>query len=697
MTNGSSSGGVSHAEDCVLDSEIEVSIGDHGQVQNQSQSQSSSSPKETYRIRVWRDSGYGQDRMDASRRQGPGVVYGSGLQGSGLQSGSHGSHHHQWHARLTVELTNVRDSGQYYVKEISHEEFSSIKAEQRLLVDFEDFAGMIAQLVSEVRGGKLLASVSTAESGSVSGMGGLSSSGHGSGSFGSSSTGLTLSILEQSQFRQVLHFSLRLKRASSEQTVQYLVGELSTLRSSLKSSQENASRLESSLAATGEEKRKLAADLLTIERAHESELQTIKANHLSELSIIKEDSARSITGSYESLKAEHRREVSVLTDANASLSSKLSAAESQLLTLKSEKMSLAAELQMVSKRADHLRTEADAVHGTNTSVLAENKKLSLDVHDLEKRVTALTLENATLKEMVAGKELILHNTEHLNSSLSSQRKTLEDSLDNYKSQCVQLGVRLEAANAEIAKLESSASQQNSNLQVSKQKLLNASLTITKQEELLTELQNKLHSEREANKRLTVDVKLKEGSANDLKMKLDAAQKTLASNHEVITYLNKKLSSRDTIGGTVFMTTGGSDAVSAADRSFTSGVGMGSGIGAGLGNMGSHGISGMSSQGIAGMGSQGIAGLPSYPKRSTQLLGEDSGTTDPIKFTTNHLNDSVLSAGSAHASRLDNLRSLTSPTGASNGGSSSSSRFNFQVPSHVKFIPRNAAISGGQGR
>ncbi|KAF4709132.1 Spindle assembly abnormal protein 6, partial [Perkinsus olseni] len=115
---------------------------------------------------------------------------------------------------LMITITDGRDPFFLYTLSLAETDYHTLKTEQRLLVDFQNFPKMITELVAEC-----------AHNGGSPPAGGQNMSVY--LTVGESTVESTLSIIEANQFREITHLCLRMRKGTDEVLKHYLASKLS--------------------------------------------------------------------------------------------------------------------------------------------------------------------------------------------------------------------------------------------------------------------------------------------------------------------------------------------------------------------------------------------------------------------------------------------------------------------------------------
>ncbi|EER03977.1 merozoite surface protein, putative [Perkinsus marinus ATCC 50983] len=343
---------------------------------------------------------------------------------------------------LMITITNSRDPFFLYTLSLAETDYHTLKTEQRLLVDFQNFPKMITELVAEC-----------AHNGSSPPTGGQNMSVY--LAVGESTVESTLSIIEANQFREITHLCLRMRKGTDEVLKHYLASKLSHF-------QQLAERLEETLCNTEKELRRVTterqsqADEINLMKAERCQLeQSLKAVHERELAEISERHAREIRDNHHTLTAERDNVVKELSTqletAQAAAESSTKAAteanekvDRNIVVLENSLASLTRKLEAASKEL-----EEDKERYGSTS--AEVKRLEKENYALVKRLSEAEVSLALSKEQLVAKEELANKSRELLEQANQQKSSLEEQIQMYRSSLTQLEEKLSVSFKETTK------------------------------------------------------------------------------------------------------------------------------------------------------------------------------------------------------------------------------------------------------
>lgn len=439
---------------------------------------------------------------------------------------------------LIFELTDESDPFFYFSLNVGEGDFHSLKAEQRLLVDFQTFPSRLVDLLQtclDASGRDMGAQRMTA-------------------TFVCSGTNGVFSVVESNQFKELTHIGLCFRKGTDESVKQYLAakmqgfkGDSADLSEKLRSCEEGLGRakreieqLTTRIGAVTEEKSRLEHDSAS---AHQREIAELKEQHAISLA----EMQRGAGAERAQLEAQLRE----LLDVASARAEKAERSNDELrqgkFLLESSEKHSRDRLQQVEAQ---LAEAQEQVRVSRT----EQKQLELTKFQHEKQIAELQAQLAGVREQLSVKENIVQNHTALADQANSQRASVEDTLAIYKQQAQQMEEKFSLSTNEIAKGNQIIQTLQTQLKQMKAKLRLKATALAQQEKVLLELER----EHEAGKRAVGDKEQGldnarqqsaqlEREVQSLKDKLAEAHGVIKSNQEVIEYLNRQLTERDLKG------------------------------------------------------------------------------------------------------------------------------------------------------
>ncbi|CAE7382766.1 SASS6 [Symbiodinium natans] len=441
---------------------------------------------------------------------------------------------------LLLELTDENDLLFYHSLMLGEGDYHSLRAEQRLLVDFQSFPEQLAVFLrrccgTEVQGLPSLSSGSKMLAVLDCGPAGVSN----------------FSIVESNHFRELTHIALQLRQGSDEVVKKHLAQKLRAARAeaaslgqrlattseALMQSQKQVNELTASARVVADERVRLEESLRT---THQRELRESKEEHVRAIAELQ----RSLTEERAQLESEHKQELRAALD-------RAQSAEGSVEELQRTRQSLAATGQGCRERLEVAERQVMEASQETSELRKQLKQLEELKFRHERDLSGLQVQLASVKEQLAVREQHASSQAAQIDEAVRERRMLEESLATVKKQAQSLEEKFNLSAQEIAKgnriiqnLHQTSKEAKAKLRLKASELMQhekTRLELEKAEELkkhaLEEKGHELSRGKAREEKLQQDIE-------DLKRKLAEAHDVMKSNREVIEYLNRQLTERD---------------------------------------------------------------------------------------------------------------------------------------------------------
>ncbi|RQM11333.1 hypothetical protein DD237_000786 [Peronospora effusa] len=475
---------------------------------------------------------------------------------------------------IRVEITDDDGSDPYflYIWSVSEEEFHQVKAQERLLVDFATFPANFIELLqcclkhsnntSATEDKKQVELEEVEEETAVSVKREAKESPKQPKTRSTGPLPLSylavlntldcngqsvFSIVETNLFKQLTHLSLRFLPGDDSTTKAYLAARLAQVEATRRS-------LSTALKQTSEE--------LHVTQTSEAKLQhQLSAMGFEAESTLSQEKMRFA----DALDAQRREAASTLKEREGELNAKIDALveryEKELQALKTTAEASEAQAQDLTKQKyqhemqiDHLRAQSQdltqsksALSGEVDELRTQNKELDQKVFQQEKRINALQVREDALQQQLADKEEVIKKTTDLLHSAKLHNEEVDESLKLYRDNHARLQQKLELSISEINKGNEIIERIQNENRTLKSKMRMKAKIIKQQEQLVEEKQFQREEALLELKSIKDDIRKRDEHVLQLKVtikelsqKLEDSNKLLASNQQVITWLNKEI-------------------------------------------------------------------------------------------------------------------------------------------------------------
>ena len=433
------------------------------------------------------------------------------------------------HKVLRCRLTEEGDPFLLFTLDIDEEDFTQLKQDQRLLVDFTAFPSKLVELLEKTRDEAALPQpkfIATLKS---------------------TDTGGTLCVVETNKFRQLVHISLQVRAGTDSEIKRYLASRVKAFKA-------QTLQLTQVLEET-KERLRLAT--------HEAENSSCEARKLREeqqraISDVEHRSNMALAQERErALECQRQLQARLESDQREKLQSneseincvrtQLTKAQHEAKTLVNDKYRLEAKVQELQ-----VKLQSAQAHGQETQDLLgiareQNRKLDAETHTATKTINGDNVRIATIEQQLRDKDMLLDKMTALLEAANAQKGQLQDTVALLKSTVDKYDQKVKTSIGEIHKGNGYIEQLSSELQAAKAKIKLKAAIVRQQEQLLNEketaankqahdistLRSELAAQSAETQKLQAELDTKNG-------KLEESHQLLQSNQQVITWLNKEV-------------------------------------------------------------------------------------------------------------------------------------------------------------
>jgi chromosome segregation ATPase len=437
---------------------------------------------------------------------------------------------------LCVQLTSPEEDPYFlYALRVLDADFHVLKNEQSLLVDFQTFPTMLATLLQECRaGGKYAGQFSVGAEG-------------------------TLSLIETNGFRELTHLFLKFRKGNDDAIKEHLAGRISVLSSDLTKVHDRSRDQDKENVLLRNERDQLSASVRQLTQEQQQAIRAAELRADATIAELREAHGRElreigITSQRERMEAETRLQESLRSAEGRAVKAEASLDE-HLKTVED----LQAQLTTTTRQYD---TTKAALRETEVQLEERRGKAQQNERErfeLEKKVAGLTVQCSSYAEQIKAKEAALTTAAEMKQAGLSQKESTEEHLQVTKGQLQTSEDKLAIAVKEIDRGNSIIHTLQSQVKNLKGKLRLQTTALHEQEKTVLELEKGIDATRkdadqERKERVAADDRKQDANrqAEECQKKLQEAQELLASNKQVIDFLNKQLTDRELsfgLGGT----------------------------------------------------------------------------------------------------------------------------------------------------
>ncbi|CAH0521181.1 unnamed protein product [Peronospora belbahrii] len=470
---------------------------------------------------------------------------------------------------MRVEITDDDGVDPYflYLWSVSEEEFHELKAQQRLLVDFvtfpanliellqcclkdsktvvhedkkedmeEDEAVMITRGVQETQHNQKTRSAGPLPLSYLAVLNTLDSNGQS-----------VFSIVETNPFKQLTHLSLRFLPGDDTAIKAYLAARLTQVEATRRSLSTALKQTSEELQVVQASGMKLQQQLTSLSCDAESKLSQEKIKFADELNAQRREAAIALKAREDELNAKIDALVERYEKELQALKAAAEASELQVQDLTKQKYQHEMQIDHLRAQSQDLSQSRSALSGEVDELRIQNKDLDQKVFQQEKRINGLQVRVDALQQQLADKEDVIKKTTDLLQSAKVHNEEVDESLKMYRDNHARLQQKLELSISEINKGNDIIERIQNENRTLKSKMRIKAKIIKQQEQFVEEKQLQreealleLKSTKEDIRKRDDHILQLKATIKELSQKLEDSNKLLASNQQVITWLNKEI-------------------------------------------------------------------------------------------------------------------------------------------------------------
>ncbi|KAG6595916.1 Spindle assembly protein [Phytophthora cinnamomi] len=481
---------------------------------------------------------------------------------------------------MRVEITDDDGADPYflYLWSVSEEQFHELKAQQRLLVDFATFPDNLIELLHCcLKDSKKMAQEEKEQEGEEDETEAADSAEEDSsavkkvsnevarGSQKTRSAGpvplsylavlntsdnngqSVFSIVETNPFKQLTHLSLRFFPGDDAAIKAYLAARLAQVGASRRSLTMSLKRTSEELQVTQRSEATLQQQLSALGYEAESTLSQEKMKFADELDDQRKAAAVALKEREDELNAKIDALVERYEKEIQALRATAEASEAQVRDLNKQKYQHEMQIDHLRAQSEDLTQGRSVLTGEVDELRTQNKELDQKVFQQEKQINALQVRADALQQQLADKEDVIKKTTEMLESTKLHNEEVDESLKMYRDNHARLQQKLELSISEINKGNEIIERIQNENRTLKSKMKMKAKIIKQQEQFVEEKQLQreealleLKSTKEDIRKRDEHILQLKDTIKELSEKLEDSNKLLASNQQVITWLNKEI-------------------------------------------------------------------------------------------------------------------------------------------------------------
>ncbi|XP_063991318.1 spindle assembly abnormal protein 6 homolog [Diachasmimorpha longicaudata] len=433
---------------------------------------------------------------------------------------------------LCVLLADDDDPCFLYSLLITDEDFKILKAQQGLLVDFDNFAPQLISLLEQCnvscpgssKGPPKFLLLLTEENGTW-----------------------IFKLVETNNFKHLCHLSLSIAPASDHDIKTHMAMKIKKLKEDLGNRNKEAVGLETRLSALNDDFERKVREYEQLEQRFSTEQNQLQMTTTHQLSIEKERLAQAKLewqklSELEKINIERRHseilqqlhvELSDLRAQNLSYREKQNVLELTNADHLKQLQTLERDLEIAQRDLSHLKKQ--------------NSKLDVDYHDKDKVVNDLRMRVAVLEQDLKDKTILINKHVEMWKTGKEQKQQLEELLADKENQLQRKQNSLKHVGEEVIKANEVIKKIQNELSTAKSKLKLRTSICLEQEKLLDtkqkeigQLETKVEESSKIIRDLKSDVESLRNEVRTLKSQIESQEKTIKNNDNVISWLNRRL-------------------------------------------------------------------------------------------------------------------------------------------------------------
>ena len=436
---------------------------------------------------------------------------------------------------LIIQVTNPNDPLFLYSLDLSEIEYQQLKAEQSLLVDFQNFPDFITKMFFYCKNDKEDIYSCVLNLGAI-----------GENNFATMSNG-TLSVEEKTQYRKLNHLILKLQAANDITLKKYLSDVSKEYKEKFENLAQKFSDLNQNYEIMQKENSNLKENLQKIEYEHKTSLDNLLNEKNKEINSIKENNFLENKKQLETMESDKNKIISDLENKISQLQGILDDATKNKTQLEEHKLKLEINQKDLEGKFAISNTELNVYKTEITNLRQENSDLNKKCLNYEKNLTEFNFKNESILKQLEEKNKSLENMKQLIDSLNKQRDSNEDTIKSLKASNNKLENKLQLSIKEINKGNDIIQRLQNDIKNQKSKLKSSKNELSTQEQLINQKQILLEEQNKTIKDLKRDNEAKEqeiiglkNQINNYNNKLNENEKLIEENKQMILYLNKNL-------------------------------------------------------------------------------------------------------------------------------------------------------------
>ncbi|CAM9571687.1 unnamed protein product, partial [Hapterophycus canaliculatus] len=363
------------------------------------------------------------------------------------------------------------------------------------------------------------------------------------------------SVVETNPFKELTHLSLKFRAGNDAAIKTYLAARLRQLKAEVSLTASNLEETRASLAQESAARSRLDSEVSALRLDRERDLRDLRAAHSAELTTAREDGIRRAEEAAAAASSEMGALRRKAEEDVAEISRRLRQSEQRREELTDLKFAHEAELRELRGRNEAGEAGRKAASHDAKAMREANRALEARAFEAEREAERLRMQGAALAQQVADAKEMVEKSQALQAASGASVSRLEETQEAYKGSVVALQERLEASVQEINRGNTIIQKLQGQYRALRSKAKLKSEVIKQQERLLSEHEVSLSAGESKLKAAAAELRAAEASREGLQRQLAASEarleesaRLLASNQQVIKWLNKELNDAQMVPG-----------------------------------------------------------------------------------------------------------------------------------------------------
>ncbi|XP_043278922.1 spindle assembly abnormal protein 6 homolog [Venturia canescens] len=433
---------------------------------------------------------------------------------------------------LCVLLSDDEDPCFLYSLLITEDDFKILKAQQGLLVDFDNFATQLICLLEQCLAAGPTISKTTPKFLLI---------------LAEESNDWICKLVETNNFKHLCHLSLNIAPASDSDLKTHMAMKIKQLKENLANKSREVANLESSLGVLNSNLEIKNKELDKLEQKYSAEKSRMEMSSTHQITIEKDRLSQAKLewqrqSDIERLELE-RKHTEVLNN----LHTELAELRAQNMTYKDKQSYLEATNKEQMKQLQNLEKELNVAQRDLAQLKKQNAKLDSDYHERDKTVNSLRTRVAVLEQELKDKTILINKHGEMLKTAKEQKQHLDELLAERESQLQRkqnslknLGDELMKANEILTKMQNELASTKSKLKLRTSIALEQERLLETKQKEISQLESKIESLAKEAKDERTEVDTLKEQIKTLQNLIEDKDKTIKNNDNVISWLNRRL-------------------------------------------------------------------------------------------------------------------------------------------------------------